>query len=41
MGWEPQYFEDGLTIWVRSEEIGVDDVPCCDTALKVVLAYKH
>ena len=41
MGWEPLDFEDGIRIWVRSEEIGVDDVQYCDTALEVVLAYTH
>jgi hypothetical protein len=41
MGWKRLNFEDGITIWVRSEEIGVNDVPYCDTALEVVLAYTH
>ena len=35
MGWEPVEREDGTTIWVRSKDIGVDDVPYCDTALAV------
>jgi hypothetical protein len=41
MGWKRLNFEDGIKIWVRSEEIGVNDVPYCDTALEVVLAYTH
>ena len=41
MGWEPVEGEDGTTIWVRSEDIGVDDVPYCDTALEVVRIYTH
>ena len=41
MGWEPVEREDGTTIWVRSEDIGVDDVPYCDTALEVVRTYTH
>jgi hypothetical protein len=41
MGWKRLNFEDGITIWVRSEEIGVNDVPYCDTALEVVHAYTH
>jgi hypothetical protein len=41
MGWTPVDREDGTTIWVRSEDIGVDDVPYCDTALEVVRSYTH
>ena len=41
MGWEPVEREDGTTIWVRSKDIGVDDVPYCDTALEVVRTYTH
>ena len=26
MGWEPVQREDGATIWVRSKDVGVDDV---------------
>jgi hypothetical protein len=41
MGWVPLEGEDGITIWVRSEDIGVDDAPYCDTALEVVRTYTH
>ena len=41
MGWEQLDCDDGTTIWVRSEDIGVDDVPYCDTALEVVRSYTH
>ena len=41
MGWEPVEREDGTTIWVRSKDVGVDDVPYCDTALEVVRTYTH
>jgi hypothetical protein len=41
MGWEPVERDDGTTIWVRSKDIGVDDVPYCDTALEVVRAHSH
>ena len=41
MGWVPVDREDGTTIWVRLKDIGVDDVPYCDTALEVVRAYTH
>lgn len=41
MGWEPVEREDGTTIWVRSEDIGVDGAPYCDTALEVVRSYTH
>jgi hypothetical protein len=41
MGWEPVEREDGTTILVRSKDIGVDDVPYCDTALEVVRTYTH
>jgi hypothetical protein len=34
MGWVPLEGEDGITIWVRSEDIGVDDAPYCDTAFE-------
>jgi hypothetical protein len=41
MGWVPVDREDGTTIWVRLKDIGVDDVPYCDTALEVVRTYTH
>jgi hypothetical protein len=41
MGWEPVKREDGTTIWVRSEDIGLNEVPYCDTALEVVRTYAH
>ena len=41
MGWEPLEGEDGTRIWVRSEDIGVNDAPYCDTALQVVRSYTH
>ena len=41
MGWVPVEREDGNTIWVRLKDIGVDDVPYCDTALEVVRTYTH
>ena len=41
MGWEPVKREDGTTIWVCSQDIGVDDAPYCDTALEVVRTYTH
>jgi hypothetical protein len=41
MGWEPVEREDGTEIWVRSEDIGVDNAPYCDTALEVVRTYTH
>jgi hypothetical protein len=39
MGWEPLEGEEGTRIWVRSEDIGVNDAPYCDTALQVVRSY--
>ena len=41
MGWVPVAGEDGTRIWVRSEDIGVDNAPYCDTALEVVRTYTH
>ena len=41
MGWVPVMGEDGTRIWVRSNDIGVDDAPYCDTALEVVRTYTH
>ena len=41
MGWEPVEREDGTTIWVRSKDIGLDEVPYCDTALEVVRGFTH
>jgi hypothetical protein len=41
MGWEPVEREDGSTIWVRSKDVGVDDVPYCETALELVRTYTH
>jgi hypothetical protein len=41
MGWVPLEVEDGTRIWVCLNDIGVDDVPYCDTALEVVRAYTH
>jgi hypothetical protein len=42
MGREPVERDDGTTIWVRSADIGIDGVLCCDnTALEVVRAYTH
>jgi hypothetical protein len=41
MGWVPVEREDGTRIWIRSEDIGVDGAPYCDTALEVVRTYTH
>ena len=41
MGWVPVEGEDGTRIWVRSKDIGIDDAPCCYTALEVVRTYTH
>ncbi|WP_035721797.1 hypothetical protein [Bradyrhizobium sp. ARR65] len=41
MGWVPVDRKDGTTIWVRSKDIGLDEVPYCDTALEVVRTYTH
>jgi hypothetical protein len=41
MGWVPVEGEDGARIWVRSNELGVDDAQCCSTALEVVRTYTH
>jgi hypothetical protein len=41
MGWVPLECEEGTRVWVCSKDIGVDDVPYCDTALEVVRAYTH
>ena len=42
MGWLPVNLGDGTTIWVRREDVGVDDaVPYCETALEVVRSYTH
>jgi hypothetical protein len=41
MGWVPVEGEDGARIWVRSNELDVDDAQCCSTALEVVRTYTH
>jgi len=41
MGWVQLEGEDGARVWVRSEDVGVDDSPFCDTALEVVRTYTH
>jgi hypothetical protein len=49
MGWVPLKNEDGITIWVRSKDIGNDEkdigndkrVPYCITALEVIRTYTH
>jgi hypothetical protein len=41
MGWVPVEGEDGARIWVRSNELDVDDAQCCSTALEVVRSYTH
>lgn len=41
MGWVPMEDEDGIRIWIRSMDIGVDDAPYCNTALEVVRTYTH
>ena len=41
MGWVPVEGEDGAQIWVRSNELDVDDAPSCSTALEVVRSYTH
>ncbi len=41
MGWVPLESDSGTRIWVCSKDIGVDDVPYCETAVEVVRAYTH
>ena len=41
MGWVPLEGEEGTKIWVCTKDIGVDNVPYCDTALEVVRTYTH
>ena len=42
MGWVPVKDEDGITIWVRSKDIGNDEkVLYCITALEVIRTYTH
>ena len=41
MGWAPLEVEDGTKVSVCTKDIGVDDVPYCDTALEVVRTYTH
>ena len=41
MGWVPAEGEDGARIWVRSNDLDVDDAQCCGTALEVVRTYTH
>ena len=42
MGWVPVKDDDGITIWVRSKDIGNDEkVPYCITAFEVIRTYTH
>jgi hypothetical protein len=42
MGWVPVKNEDGITIWVRSADIGNDEkVLYCITAIEVIRTYTH
>lgn len=41
MGWVPLQGKDGTEIWVCTKDIGVDDVPYCDSVLEVVRTYTH
>jgi hypothetical protein len=41
MGWVPLEGDDGTTIWVCSKDLGVEEVPYCDTAIEVVRIYTH
>jgi hypothetical protein len=41
MGWVPVEGEDGVRIWVRSNDLDVDDAQYCSSALEVVRTYTH